>query len=175
MSATTQSFAGDQVSPSVTIHNNRALLCVVMALAVGGWFIAVCSALLGIGSFAPYKSISFAAVMAGASWLLCAYAMWAMGTALWRVGRRAWKNSVTMDANGVQFRYVSAKGVEDFSFPAGKVASVSHKRVGSYQTYTVHGSDGSTFLFTSYTFLRTKHTAKQIAAFCGLQEIQEEK
>lgn len=175
MSATTQSVAAVPVPVSITIRNNRWLLCLEMGFGVAGWFFSACSVLIAIGSFAPFKSITLGAVVTSASWLLGAYCMYVLGGALWRWGRKAWTNKVVMDASGIHFHFLSAKGVEDFSFPAGHVTSITHKRVGNYQTYTVHGSDGSTFLFTSYTFLRTKHTAQLIAAFCGVQQIGEEK
>jgi hypothetical protein len=175
MSASTQAVGAVPVAGPITIHNNRALLCLEMFFGVAGWVLSACSVLIAIGSFAPFKRISWGPSIAAGSWLLCAYCMFALGSTLWKWGRRAWKNSVMMDATGVHFQYVSGKGVEKFSFPAGQVVSITHKRVGNYQTYTVHGSDGSTFLFTSYTFLRTKHTARRIAEFCGVQPIQEEK
>jgi hypothetical protein len=163
------------ISVPIIVRNNRWLLCLELAFGVVGWFFSACSVLIAIGSLLPFKSISFISALAAASWLFCAYCMYVLGVSLWKWGRKAWKNSVVMDATGVHFHYVSGKGVENFSFSSGQIASISHKRVGNYQTYTVHGSDGSTFLFTSYTFLRTKYTARQIAAFCGLREIQEEK
>jgi hypothetical protein len=174
MSATTQSVSAVPASGAITIRNNRWLLGLEMAFGVVGWFFSACSMLIAIGSLLPFKKISFMSALAAVSWLLCAYCMYVLGVSLWRWGRKAWTNRVVMDASGVHFHYLSAKGVEDFSFPSGEVRSITHKRVGNYQTYTVHGSDGSTFLFTSYTFLRTRHTAQRIAAFCGVPHIQEE-
>jgi hypothetical protein len=50
----------------------------------------------------------------------------------------------------------------------GNVASISHRRSGNNQIYTVTAADGSTATFTSYTFFRPKKVARLIAARAGL-------
>lgn len=170
MSATAQV----PVISTETIHNSRGLLAVCFLFSLASWALAGIGAMMTISVLIQLKAGGVWSVLGALQWLVFAYCFFLVGRMFWRLSVKAWNSRVVLDSGGVSFHYAEAGGYKDFSMPWGVIDSVSHKRVGNYQTYTVHGNDGGYFRFNSYTFMRPKKIAKRIAAACG-KPIEEEK
>jgi hypothetical protein len=156
-----------------TIHNSRALLAICVLFSLGSWALAGIGAMMTISVLIQLKAGGVWSVLGALQWLVFAYSFFLVGRMFWRLSVKAWNSRVVLDSAGVNFHYAEAGGYKDFSMPWGAIESVTHKRVGNYQTYTVHGNDGGYFRFTSYTFMRPKKIAKRIAADCGKPIVDE--
>jgi hypothetical protein len=156
-----------------TIQNSRGILAVCALFSVASWALVAIGAMMTISELIQLKSAGVWSVVAALQWLVFAYCFFLVGQMFWRLSVKAWNSRVILHSAGVSFHYPEAGGYKDFSMPWGVIDSVSHKRVGNYQTYTVHGNDGGYFTFNSYTFMRPKKIAKRIADACGKPIVEE--
>jgi hypothetical protein len=87
---------------------------------------------------------------------------------LWKWGLRMANYKVKLDELGVDFNLGTKKKPSELFMPWDRVASVQQKRVNNAQKFTILGTDGSSAIFSSYTFFRSKRVARMIAERAGL-------
>jgi|HubBroStandDraft_6_1064221.scaffolds.fasta_scaffold23414_3 hypothetical protein len=156
-----------------TIHNSRVLLAVCVLFSLASWALAGIGAMMTVYMLMQLKAAAGWSALGALQWLFFAYCFFMVGRMFWRLSVKAWNSRVMLDGAGVNFHYSEAGGYKDFSMPWSTIESVAHKRVGNYQTYTVHASDGGYFRFNSYTFMRPKKIATRIAQACGKPIVEE--
>lgn len=156
-----------------TIHNSRGLLVICVLFALGSWALAGIGAMMTFSVLIQLKAAGLWGALGALEWMVFAYSFFLVGQMFWRLSVKAWNTRVVLDNAGVNFHYAEGGGYKDFSMPWSVLESVSHKRVGNYQTYTVHGNDGGYFRFTSYTFMRPKKIARRISEACGATIVEE--
>ena len=95
-----------------------------------------------------------------------------MGASWWGTGTRMAFHRVRFDERGVDFRLGTRRNPQTQFFPWEQISTVSHRRQGNAHYYAVHGLDGRSATFSSYTFFRPRKVARMVAALAG-QSIQE--
>ncbi|MGA8035565.1 MAG: hypothetical protein WA823_15335 [Candidatus Acidiferrales bacterium] len=156
-----------------TIHNSRGILAICVLFSLGSWALSSIGAMMTIYMLMQLKVTAIWSVLGALQWLVFAYCFFAVARMFWRLSVKAWNSRVVLDSAGMNFHYAKNGGYADYSMPWGSIESVSHKRVGNCQTYTVNGNEGAYFRFNSYTFMRPKKIATRIAAACGNPIVEE--
>ena len=72
-----------------------------------------------------------------------------------------------LEAEGVYFRIHSGDQAPETFFAWSDIAVITHQRTSNMHVCAVIGLQHQTFTFTSFTFFRPKHIAREIAAYAG--------
>jgi hypothetical protein len=155
----------------VVLHNSPVWCWGIMLMGVCAAFIGICMMLMVISVLSPLSAISFMRVLAAAQWGLGGFMMCYLCKSLWQIGRRMAHKKVKLDERGADFTLGTKKQPIELFMEWSDVASVTQKRVGNIQEFTVTGKDGSFARFNSYSFVRPKKVAHLIAERAG-QTIQ---
>ena len=156
------------VSKPLILRNSRILLGLLFISALIGFLGVPCFGVLALTSVFPVRHFSFDRVVGALSWLVAAFFSGSMGLFLWRHSFRMARNQVRLGAEGVHFRIRSANHAAETFFAWSDIASITQKRTpNNVHVCAVVALNRQTLTFTSLTFFRPKHIAREIAAYAG--------
>lgn len=155
-------------SKHLIYHNSRILCWLTMSLSIVGAFLAVFMMILVVSLFYPTSSLRLGKISHILGWTIGTISMAGMCAWLWSLSRAMAYYRVLLDGRGITFSLGTRKKPEDIFLPWDRIVAIRQKRVGNARVYSVLGSDGSEFAFSSYTFFRPRKVARLICERTGL-------
>jgi hypothetical protein len=155
------------VSKPVILRNSRILIGLLFISALIGFVGAPSFGIVALMSVFPVGHFSFDRVVGALSWVVAAFFSGSMGLFLWRQCFRMAGNQVRLEAEGVYFRIRSANQAAETFFAWSGIAAITQKRTNNVHVCAVVALNRQTLTFTSLTFFRPKHIAREIAAYAG--------
>jgi hypothetical protein len=157
---------------SFIFRNNRFWLAIVMISAFVAAAFALGSFVGGLVAIVPLRGFNFHRLMTVISLIVTGAVMAGMGLQMWWLSQSMAFYEARLDPGGVHFRLGSKDRPDEKSFAWDQITSINHKRVASYQYFSIVGTDDRLVEYTSYTFFRPKKLSRLIAARAG-QPIRE--